>query len=86
MDFAYHLEVTDVDEHGHWQPRLVWADGLVTHSLGRLRAESFVQAVRELAQWNWNYCISAEDASCTIARARLSNATLSVREDEHGAA
>ncbi len=86
MDFAYHLEEQDKDEHGHWQPRLVWGDGLVMFSLGRLKAESWQQAVRELAQWNWNYCISAEDAARTIAVARLSNATLSVREDHHGAA
>lgn len=80
MDWAYHIDPEDRDEHGHWQPRLVWADGMVTRSLARILAESYIQAQREVAQMNWNYCVSAEDAAKTIAVARLSNATLTVEE------
>lgn len=87
MKFAYHLEPEDRDEHGHWQPRIVWADGMVTLSLARIKAESFEQAQREVGQLNWSYAISAEDAHSTITSARLTNATLNTdREPGYGTA
>lgn len=76
MRFAYHLEPDYRDEHGHWHPRLIWADGMVTLSQGRINAESWQQARRELGQWNWRYGMSANDAALIINEARSHNATL----------
>lgn len=88
MKWAYHLEDRFKDEYGHWWPRLVWADGLVTPSCGRIHSSHSLEEARgTVSRWNWGHGISHQDYLDALAACHSRNATLALEEGaEHGVA
>lgn len=82
MKFAYHVDPQWRDENGHWWPRLVWADGLVTTSCGRIHATHTLEEARStVARWNWAHGVSQEDYMAALTACQTRNETLAL-EDE----
>lgn len=76
MRWCYYLTEADKNEDGNWVPRIVFADGMVTRSSFKVRAESIDQARHEVGQRNWWAGHSQEDTEGIINQAVQHNALL----------
>lgn len=79
MKWCYYIDEADRDR-GRWVPRIVFADGMISHSFHTFIADDLEAARVQVASMNWKSGISQQDYMRVLHDALKHNASLTYEE------
>lgn len=79
MKWCYYIDESDKD-WDRWVPRIVFADGMISHSFANFMADDLEEARTRIAAMNWRSGISQHDYMRVLGEALKHNASLTYEE------